>query len=74
MRMQDRINQKNSNAFSDTDKIEKIVDEIILKNKEKLDKIQEKELEFNIDRFSIKNKHGDTMFYIKKSSKKTNTG
>ena len=72
MWMQDRINQKNSNAFSDTNKIEKIIDEILLKNKEKLDRIQEEKLEFNINRFSIKNKHGDTIFYIKKSSKKTN--
>jgi len=68
--MQDRVNQKNSNAFSDTNKIEKIIDEIILKNKEKLNKIQEKEFELNIDRFSIKNKNGDTIFYIRKSSMK----
>jgi len=59
-----------NNQHSDINEIEKMIDKIILKNKNKIDELHAKESEINVDRLSIKNKHGDTLFYLKKRSKK----
>jgi len=59
-----------STLYGEISKIDEIVDRVILKNKEKLDRIRSKEI--NIEKFSLKNKEGNVLYYLKrKSSKKT---
>ena len=60
----------NNSEFS-IDEINSIIDKIILKNKEKLEKNHSGESQdFNIENFSLKNKKGDTLYYLKKKSNK----
>ena len=62
------IHGKKSNAtlFEEVTKVDEIVDRIIEKNKEKLNKIHSEKLD--IEKFSLKNKKGDTIYYMKKKS------
>jgi len=62
-------NEKNSSILlQNSFKIEEIVDKILLKNKDKLNKVQLKEID--IEKFSLKNKKGDSFYYLKKKSNK----
>ena len=57
-----------SNVYDDVVKIEAMVDRIITKNKEKMSKTQPRQLD--VERFSLKNKKGDTLYYLRKKSDK----
>jgi len=62
--------KSSSNIYSNVKEIEKMVDRIITKNREKLSKIQSEQID--VERFSLKNKKGETLYYLrKKSDKKT---
>jgi len=60
--------KSSSDAYTDISKIEEMVDKIILKNKEKVDKLRSEQID--VERFSIKNKKGDTLYYLRKKSDK----
>jgi len=48
--------------------VEEIIDKILSENKEKLDKLRSKEI--GTERFSLKNKQGNAIYYLKKKSNK----
>ncbi len=50
--------------------IHKIIDEVIEKNKGKIEKLHQENI--NIDHFSLKNKKGDTLYYLRKKSEEKN--
>ena len=71
-----KVNQKSKtkkvsgfNKYNNLSEVEKLVDEIIIKNKEKLEKYRNEDIDTN--RFSLKNKNKDYLFYLKKINKKT---
>ena len=61
-------NGSDSTKHDDIFNIEVILNNIILKNKEKLEKIRLKEM--NIEKFSLKNKEGNTVYYLRKKTNK----
>jgi len=63
-------NEKKSSStlYDDISKIDELVDRIILENKEKLDKIHREEID--IEKFSLKNKRRNTLYYLKRKSSK----
>ena len=68
IRNKNNIKQISSPNYHKISQIEFIVDEILLKNKDRLDKIQSKEID--VEKFSLKNKKGDIFYYLRKKSHK----
>jgi len=64
--------KKNSSStnYDDIFKIEEMIDKILLKNKDKLERIQSKEID--VENFSLKNKTGNTLYYLRKKTGKKN--
>jgi flagellar protein FlaI len=70
---QNKKNEKSkpsSNLYNDISKINEIVDKIIEKPKQKLDKETLKEFDF--EKISIRNKKGDFLYYLRKKPDKKN--
>lgn len=68
IRNKNNIKQISSPNYQDIPQIDVIVDEILLKNKDRLDKIRLEEID--VEKFSLKNKKGDTFYYLRKKSNK----
>ena len=68
IRNENNIKQISSPSYQDISQIDVIVDEILLKNKDRLDKIRLEEID--VEKFSLKNKKVDTFYYLRKKSNK----
>jgi hypothetical protein len=72
--LSENVDKKENVENSDSEKnngfsaVEKIIDKILTENKEKLDKLRSKEID--VGRFSLKNKQGNAIYYLKKKSNK----